>query len=148
MPTTREPQTIVAVAGEDDRFEAIRSRATTLAADAGSTVILYDIDAAGVFASPVPTAWSGEGEKELTREEAPHERLDADALDTAGRSVIALQVRSMRAAGVDAWAWLPTKGDTAELAAYAERQGATLVLIPADMANGATMTAPPFETVA
>ena len=53
-------QTIVAVTGEDDRYDAIRTRASEIAAGAGGTVILYDIDAAGVFASPVPTEWSGE----------------------------------------------------------------------------------------
>ena len=134
MPTARDTQTIVAVTGEDDRFDAIRSRATALAAGSGSTVILYDIDAAGVFASPVPTGWSGEGEKELLDEEASGDRLDADALETAGRGAVARQVRSMRAVGVDAWGWLPTKRDTADLAAYAARQGATIVLVPGDLA--------------
>jgi len=134
MPTTRDRQTIVAVTGEDDRFDAIRSRATAIAAGSGSTVILYDIDAAGVFASPVPTGWSGDGEKELLDEEASHDRLDDAALDTAGRGAIAHQVRSMRAMGVDAWGWLPTKRDTADLAEYAARQGASLVLVPGELA--------------
>ena len=134
MPTTRATQTIVAVTSEDDRFAAIRSRATALAAGTGSTVILYDIDAAGVFASPVPTEWSGEGQKELLDEEATFDRLDADALETAGRGAVARQVRAMRAVGVDTWGWLPTKRDAADLAAYAARQGATLVLVPGELA--------------
>ena len=156
MPTPRDPQTIVAVTGEDDRFDAIRSRATALAAGTGSTVILYDVDAAGMFASPVPTAWSGEGEKELMDDEASGDRLDADALDTAGRGAVARQVRAMRSMGVDAWGWLPTKGDATDLAAYATRLGATLVLVPGDLAPAeATQPAEPgsgerqpeFETV-
>jgi hypothetical protein len=134
MTNARDPQTIVAVTGEDDRFNAIRSRAAALAAGSGSTVILYDIDAAGVFSSPVPTGWSGEGEKELLDDEASGDRLDADALETAGRAEVARQVRSLRSIGVSAWGWLPTKRDTADLAAYATRQGASLVLVPADMA--------------
>jgi hypothetical protein len=133
MSTARETQTIVAVTGEDDRYRAVRSRATAMAAGGRGTVILYDIDAAGVFASPVPTEWSGEGEEELLEDETTHDRLDPGALETAGRAVIAEQVRSLRSVGVDAWGWLPTKRDAAELAAYAERQGAGVVLVPPDL---------------
>src|SRR5829696_5976896 len=133
MQTRSGSQTIVAVTGEDDRYRAIRSRATGLARDGGGTVILYDIDAAGVFASPVPTEWSGEGEEELLDDEAVHDRLDEAALRTAGRAVVAEQVRTLRAEGVDAWGWLPTKRDAAELAAYAERQRASVVLVPKDL---------------
>jgi hypothetical protein len=127
------PTTIVAVTGEDDRYGAVRSRATALAAGGRGTVILYDIDAAGVFASPVPTGWSGEGEQELTGDEARHDRLDPDALVTAGRAAVAEQVRSLRSMGVDAWGWLPTRKGAADLADYAERQGASLVLVPPDL---------------
>ena len=124
-------QTIVAVTGEDDRYAPVRSRATALAAGGHGTVILYDLDAGGLFASPVPTEWSGEGQEELVEQEAgPRDRLDPDELDTAGRSAIAEQVRSMRSVGVDAWGWLPTSKDAGDLAAYAERQRATLVLVP------------------
>ena len=133
MASASGSQTIVAVTGEDDRYDAIRSRASALAAGGRGTVILYDIDAAGVFASPVPTEWSGEGQKELVDDEAVHDRLDADALEAAGRGAIASQVRSLRSIGVDAWGWLPTKKDAADLAAYAERQGATVVLVPKDL---------------
>ena len=147
MTTAPDARTIVAVTGEDDRFDAIRSRAAALAAGVGTTVILYDIDAAGVFASPVPTEWSGEGQRELLDEEASQDRLDADALETAGRGAIATQVRSLRAMGVDAWGWLPTKRDTADLVAYATRQGATLVLAPAGIAPTGETDGPRFETV-
>jgi hypothetical protein len=133
MSTSRPSRTIVAVTGEDDRYRSVRSRATALAAGTGSTVILYDIDAAGVFASPVPTQWSGEGQEELTEQEASDDRLDADALDTAGRSAIADQVRSLRSVGIDAWGWLAVKRDARELAAYAERLGADVVLVPKDL---------------
>jgi hypothetical protein len=127
-------QTIVAVTGEDDRYAPVRSRAAALAAGGQGTVILYDLDAGGLFASPVPTEWSGEGEEALTNEEAgPRDRLDPDELDTAGRSAIAEQVRSMRSMGVDAWGWLPTTKDAGDLAGYAERQGASLVLVPPEL---------------
>jgi hypothetical protein len=131
---TDPARTIVAVTGEDDRYGAVRSRATALAEGGQGTVILYDIDAGGLFASPVPTEWSGEGQEQLVEEEAgPRDRLGPDELDTAGRSAIAEQVRALRALGVDAWGWLPTTRDAADLAAYAERQGAGLVLVPADL---------------
>jgi len=133
MPAESGSQTIVAVTGEDDRYDAIRSRASSMAAGGRATVILYDIDAAGVFASPVPTGWSGEGQEELLEDEAIHDRLDPDALATAGRAKIADQVRAMRSIGVDAWGWLPTKKDAAELASYAERQRASVVLVPKDL---------------
>ena len=143
-PTTR---TIVAVTGEDDRYAAVRSRASALAAGGQGTVILYDLDAGGLFASPVPTGWSGEGERELTDEEAgPRDRLDPDELDTAGRGAVAEQVRQMRSMGVDAWAWLPTSKDAADLAAYAQRQGATVVLVPPDL-EADDGSAIPFEVV-
>jgi hypothetical protein len=135
MPNdTDSTQTIVAVTGEDDRYRAVRSRATALAAGGRGTVILYDLDAGGLFASPVPTEWSGEGEEQLVDQEAgPRDRLDPNELDTAGRAAVADQVRQMRSMGVDAWAWLPTSKDADDLADYAERQGASVVLVPPDL---------------
>src|SRR3954451_4879210 len=135
MPNDTQPsQTIVAVTGEDDRYRAVRSRATALAAGGRGTVILYDLDAGGLFSSPVPTEWSGEGQQELTEQEAgPRDRLDPDELDTAGRAAGAEQGRQLRSVGVDAWAWLPTSKGTADLAEYAERQGASLFLVPPDL---------------
>ena len=119
---------IVAVTGEDDRYAPVRSRASALAAGHGTTVILYDLDAAGVFASPVPTAWSGEGEQELTPA-----RMGPDELEAQGRAPLAEQVRNLRSMGVDAWAWLPTSADAKDLAEYAERQHADMILVPADL---------------
>lgn len=134
MPPADTRSIIIAVTGEDDRYRVVRSRATALAAGGRASVILYDLDAAGLFASPVPTEWSGEGQRELVQEEAgPRDRLDPQELDTAGRTAIAEQVRSLRSNGVDAWGWLPTTRDAADLARYAERQGATTVLVPEDL---------------
>ena len=116
---TDDQRTIVAVTGEDDRYAPVRSRASAMAAGSPSTVILYDVDAAGVFSSPVPTEWSGEGEQELTPE-----RMGPDELEAQGRKPLADQVRNLRDVGVDAWAWLPTSADASALAEYAERQGA------------------------
>jgi hypothetical protein len=133
MPSRSSARTIVAVIGEDDRYDAILDRATVLAQEQDAAVILYDIDAAGVFASPVPTGWSGQGEEALMAEESSGERLDPDALETAGRGPVAGQVRALRAKGIDAWGWLPTSRDAADLARYAERQRASVVLVPPDL---------------
>lgn len=136
MTAPRPRRTLIAVSGEDDRYRAVRDRAVALAEDASTTVILYDLDAAGLFASPVPTAWSGEGQQELTAEEAgPRDRLGPGELETAGRPAVAEQVRTLRERGIDAWGWLPTSRDGRALAEYAERQGASLVLVPPDVAD-------------
>jgi hypothetical protein len=90
-------------------------------------VILYDLDAGGLFASPVPTEWSGEGEQELTPD-----RMGPEELEAQGRKPLADQVRSLRDVGVDAWAWLPTSPDAQALARYAEQQGADVILVPKD----------------
>jgi hypothetical protein len=133
MTTPTRVPPIIAVIGEDARYDAIRDRAAVLAREQHAAVILYDIDAAGVFASPVPTEWSGHGEEQLMAEESSGERLDPDALETAGRAPVARQVRVLRTMGIDAWGWLPTSRDAADLAAYAERQGASVVLVPPDL---------------
>lgn len=127
MPDTT-PQTIVAVTGEDDRFARVRSRAGAMAAGNGATVILYDLDAAGTFSSPTPTEWSGEGQQELTPE-----RMGPDELEAQGRAPLADQVRSLREVGIDAWGWLPSSKDGKDLAAYAERQGADVILVPPEL---------------
>ena len=123
-----QPQTIVAVTGEHDRYASVRSRASSMAAGNRATVILYDIDAPGLFSSPIPTQWSGEGQQELTPE-----RMDSRELEAQGRAPLAEQVRSLRAMGVDAWGWLPTSKDGRDLAAYAERQGADVILVPSEL---------------
>jgi len=130
MPKPTAPRVIVAVTGEDDRYRSVRRRARDLAVRNDGIVILYDIDAGGLFASPTPTDVSAEGEAELFEETAVDERLEPEALERVGRTAIAAQVRAMRAQGVGAWGWLPASRDGADLGAYAERVGAQRVLLP------------------
>jgi hypothetical protein len=126
MPDT--PRTIIAVTTEDDRHRMVVERAAGIASETKATVILYDLDAdMGLLESPLPTGWSGDGE-----EEQFGDRLEPRDLEAAGRNALADQVRVVRAAGIDAFGWLPPKADADSLVEYAARQGAELVLISAD----------------
>lgn len=134
MDETRTPApaprhgTIVAVASHDDTHDAVVRRASALARDSGSTVILWARDAdMSPLESPLPTEWSGDGEQEQFGD-----RLGPNDLVAAGREPLARQVGELRAAGIDAWAWLPETADAESLATYAEGQGASLVLVGAD----------------
>ena len=125
---THVPSTIIAVTTEDDRHAMVIDRAAGLAIETNATVILYDLDAdMGPLESPLPTAWSGDGE-----EEQFGDRLDPNDLEAAGRSALADQVRVIRAAGIEAFGWLPPKADADALVEYATRQGAELVLVSTD----------------
>lgn len=129
-PTPRHG-TIVAVVGRDDSHAAVLRRASALARDNGSTVILWARDAdMSPLESPLPTDWSGDGEQEQFGD-----RLGPNDLVAAGREPIARQVGELRTAGIDAWAWLPESADAASLAAYAADQEASLVLVAADDAE-------------
>jgi hypothetical protein len=118
----------VAVTGDDATRGSVLKRAAAVARDAGSTVILWDRDAAGSpLESPLPTDWSGDGEQEQFGD-----RLGPNDLVAAGREPLARQVGELRSAGLDAWAWLPDTADAEHLAAYAADQNADLVLVSAD----------------
>jgi hypothetical protein len=121
-------RTIIAVTGEDDRYGPIRQQATGRALEEHATLILYDLDAGrDPLESPLPTEWSAEGD-----EEAVGDRLGPDELEAAGRAAIAVQVRAARAAGVDAWGWLPDNVKKETLLAYAARQPSPLIMVPDD----------------
>jgi hypothetical protein len=84
-----EIRTVIAVTGEDDRFEPIRRAAIDRALEDHATLILYDLDApASPLESPVPTGWSAEG-----TEEDVGDRLGPEELEAAGREAIARQVK-------------------------------------------------------
>ena len=116
---------IIAYTAEDDRFAPLRRAAVETAQAAQARLILYDIDAAQLLASPRPNEWSGDG----ADQEFPS-LLMPDDLERAGRHAIATQVREARNAGVDAYAWLPAKKGADALAEYADEQGADLIMMP------------------
>ena len=126
MATTLK--TIIAVTTEDDSHRSVIDRAAGLASESKATLILYDLDAdMGPLESPLPIAWSGDGE-----EEQFGDRLAPNDLEAAGRSALADQVRVVRAAGVEAFGWLPEKADADSLVQYARDQAADLVLVSTD----------------
>jgi hypothetical protein len=119
-------RTVIAVTGEDDRFEPVRVAAIDRAQSEHATLILYDLDASeSPLESPLPTKWSAEG-----TDEDVGDRLGPEELEAAGRTPIAEQVREARAKGIDAWGWLPNEADREELIAYAARQPGAHVMVP------------------
>lgn len=117
--------TIVAVTSQDQRHVPVLTRAAAVARERDAQVILFDLDAdLGPFESPLPTAWSGDGE-----EDQFGNRLNAQDLDAAGQPRLAERVRALVTAGIRATGWLPPTADANALAEYAAKQGAELVLL-------------------
>jgi hypothetical protein len=118
-------RTIVAYAAEDGRLDALREAATDRAQEESARLILYDVDAAGIFQKPLPTEWSGEG-----TERQFGDVLGPADLERAGRHPIAQQVADARERGVDAWAWLPGDLGEEDLADYLRRVRADVLIVP------------------
>lgn len=127
---TTAPTCIIAYASEHDKYPALGKLAIETAQAAQAKLILYDIDAATLFTSPTPTAWSGGG----TKDDLPQMLLPED-LEAAGRGSIAEQVASARRAGVDAYGWLPNTKGSDGLAHYADAVGADLIMLPQEFAE-------------
>jgi hypothetical protein len=124
----RDGGAVLAVTTDDDRFRATRVEAVRIAAGDGSRLILYDWDAPSVLGDPLPSSWSAEG----TDTDVPSE-LDEQALEAAGRSSIARQVRDARRAGVQATAWLPSDPGPDAMVRWARDHGATTIVVPDDL---------------
>ena len=123
---TQSAGTVIAVVGDDDRFEPVRQRGVELAAEHGAPLVLFDVDAGkSLLESPKPTNWSADGEEEQFRD-----RLTVNDLEALGRGPLADQVRASRDAGVESYGWLPDNADAAALRDYADRQNAAVVLVP------------------
>jgi hypothetical protein len=136
-------RTVIAVTGEDDRFEPVRKAALDRALAEHATLILYDLDAPeSPLESPLPTEWSAEG-----TEDEVGDRLGPDELDAAGRAPIAEQVRQARGKGIDAWGWLPNDPGREELLAYAAKQPGAHLVVPKGEGEDALANVPEAEVV-
>jgi hypothetical protein len=123
MAATR---TVIAVTGEDDRYEPVRRAGIERARTEQAILILYDIDAdSGPLESPLPTGWSADG-----TDDQVGDRLGPEELRAAGREAIARQVTEARSGGLDAWGWLPTDKGKDALLEYAGRQTGARILVP------------------
>lgn len=125
---TAVPTCIIAYVGDDERYKPVEEVATATAQRAAAQLILYDADAASRWTSPVPNWWSGEGSADLLGD-----RLTPEQLESLGRGDFAAVVRLARKAGVDAHGWLPSARGAKDLATYAAKVGADLLILPADL---------------
>lgn len=115
---TTSPTCIVVYAGEDDRHRAVRDAAVSIARAAEARLIFYDTDAAPWFV--------GMGQHR-------HELLASTDLEEMGRGREAAVVSGARAAGAEAYAWIPDSSDTTALVDYARDEGADLIIMPAGL---------------
>lgn len=123
---------IVACTGPGETFAAVGAVAIAQARESGARVIFYDVSHDGQMTDSRPNFWAGEGEQE--RYDRP---LDPIAIEKLGFHDLAVQVQRARDEGIDAFGWLPNDTGGKGLAAYAQREQASLVLLPA----GAEITA-------
>jgi hypothetical protein len=117
---------IVAYTGENEHLSAVREAAVKVATSSNAQLILYDVDAASVFAKPLPTGWSA------NQDELPT-RLTAEGLEHAGRHGMANHVRAAMNAGIEAYGWLPGDKSGDSLADYARQQRADLIMVPREL---------------
>lgn len=119
---------IVVCTDDSGQHAGAIAEATRRAVESGARVILYDVTASGTMTSPRPNEWAGEGEQEV------YDRpLDPVAIEKLGRHDFAVQVEQARAAGADAYGWLPDETGGAAIASYAARENAGLILVPASL---------------
>lgn len=125
MPDDRP--TILAVLPNDEAARPILERAAELGREEGARVILYDAGATGnPLESPLPTEFASDGP-----DRGVPPLLTVDDLEAAGQGSLAARVRTLGAAGIDAYGWLPERTSAEDLVAYAGAVGATTVLATA-----------------
>ena len=124
------PTKIITYASDDGRFDKVAGVARNAAAAAGAQLVYYDIDAAGVMASPHPTFWSADNDTDIGEG-----LLDPGRLDAAGRHAVAKSVASSRRAGIDAYGWLPDSPGADALVTFADSLHADMIVIPEELAD-------------
>lgn len=128
------PMCIIAYIGEDLRkYTPLIAAARDAASTNGARLIFYDADAASRFGSPTTTFWSGDRDRDLDGQVDGKHALGAADLEAAGRGAIARLVLEARAAGIDAFGWLPRSRGAHDLGDYAKSQHADLIILPAHL---------------
>lgn len=122
---------IIAYTGEGERYWPLIEKSIDLANARSARLIFYDTDSASMFANPLPTWWSADGEEE----QFPN-RLTPEHLEKAGQDELKRRVEHARGLGVDAYGWLASKRDADALAEYAQEQRATLIVVPSTLDDG------------
>ena len=125
---TFTPTCIAALVDEAGDYDHVTRAATDLAAEAGARLLLYDVSSASAFREPVASELSAEG---VGEEFGP--LLTEEDLETLGHHPLAERVRAARAAGIDAWGRLASEHGAEPFLEFAEREGADLVLVPAEL---------------
>jgi hypothetical protein len=118
---------IVCCTDASGRFDAVRKVALEQAKETGARLIFYDVSDSGTFTDPRPNEWAGEGEAEQY-----NHPLDPVEIEKLGRHDLAVQIMHAREQGIRAFGWLPNEPGGKGLREYAIREGADLVLLPAD----------------
>jgi hypothetical protein len=116
---TTSPTCIIAYVGEEGRYNYVKEAASRMASTATARLILYYSGAGG----------SQVGEK-LGADHPGY--LEMEDLREAGYDHIAADLAPLQESGIQVFAWVPTSDDPGELAEYARRNGADLVMLPAE----------------
>jgi hypothetical protein len=117
---------VVSWTHDEDTHREVRELAQQIAHDRGVPLTLYALDAYTPLADPVPNeTWSAEGAQSEFGDP-----LSVDDLERLGREQLAGQVLAASRSGVEAGAWIPTKGGVEAMVAYAVGHHANVVLLP------------------
>ena len=90
-----------------------------------SRLVLYDLDSASGLVNPWP-------ECEAPRYQHP---LGPGELRALGRAELANQVDLAGSRGVQAYGWLPSRGDGSEMVGYATEHGLTRIMLSSSVAG-------------
>ncbi|GAC1330020.1 MAG: hypothetical protein NVSMB17_06940 [Candidatus Dormibacteria bacterium] len=122
---TPGPTGILACAAEDGKRIELMEDAIAAAAQSGGRLVLYDLDSASSLVNPWP-------ECEAPRYQHP---LSPNELRGLGRLELANQVELARKRGVQAYGWLPSRGDGAEMVEYATTNGLGRIMLSSSVAG-------------
>ena len=119
----RSTPTVIACAAEGGRRRNVLAAAVAESRRRNARLILYDVDAAGVWAGPMPTGEAGHFGDPLT----------SSQLRKLGRPLIADQIEAARRQGIDAFGWLPDQLSAEAMIDYAGKHHAGLLVLSKEL---------------